>query len=255
MNDNDLRAELTRPPRPGFRDWAVLAISVTFVVIACVIASRSPRDALVGFTFFGVCALVSGYTVYRKLRRSRFTATNVLAPGGVELRGSNSRILMLAVLIAAPGAAILLYGDAPLVIRICGWSMVVLAAGLVMLVLSGRFSRLFIRFDPLGITLGQSSFEYVVPWDELTDIHEFEMHDNPVVGFDVRQPELMRVTPESARPRLYKLMARNKTFSGRDVVIMPMHFATSAELLCAALRNYSANRDARAQLVRRPALT
>lgn len=39
-----------------------------------------------------------------------------------------------------------------------------------------------------------------------------------------------------------------------EVVIMPMHFATNAELLCAALRNYSANREARADLVRRPAL-
>lgn len=255
MNASDPRSALTRPPRPNFGDWAVLAISVTFVAMACFIASRSPRDAVFPLIFFGLCAWVAGYTIHRKLRRRRFTATTVLAPGGIELHASNTRILLLAVLVAAPGIAILYFSDAPMLVRICGWVMVISAAALVVLILSGRFSRLFIRFDPLGLTVGQSSFEYVVPWDELTDIDEFEMHNNPMVGFDVRQEELILVTPESARVKLDKLLARNKMFSGRQVVIVPMHFATNAELLCAALRNYSANRAARADLVRRPALT
>ena len=72
---------------------------------------------------------------------------------------------------------------------------------------------------------------------------------------DPRDPDAILVTPASARPRLEKLFARNKMFAGREVVIMPMHFATNGELLCTALRNYSANREARADLVRRPALT
>jgi len=223
--------------------------------MGCFIARESPREALFGLTFFGVCALVSGHTIFRKLRRRRFAATTVLAPGGVELRGSNTRTLLLAVLVALPGTAIFFVGDAPIVIRVCGWIMVGTAVALVMLVLSGRVSRTFIRFDPLGLTLGQPKFEYVVPWDELADITEFEMHDNPVVGFDVLRPEAILVTPESARPRIDKLLARNLAFTGREVVIMPLNFATSAELLCAALRNYSTNREARADLVRRPALT
>jgi hypothetical protein len=255
VNIPDPRAELPRPPRPTFGDWAAFAISLTFALISCLLAWRSPRDALFGFLFFGVCATVSGHIIYRKLQRQRFTATSVLAPGGVELRGSNARVLLLAVLIAAPGAAILLFSDAPLVVRICGWLMVISSGGLVVLVLTGRVSRLFIRFDPLGLTLGQPGFEYVVPWDELADITEFAMHDNPMVGFDVLRPEAILVTPESARARLEKLLARNQTFSGRQVVIMPTQFATSAELLCTALRTYSANRESRAGLVRRPALT
>ena len=89
----------------------------------------------------------------------------------------------------------------------------------------------------------------------MTDITEFEYADNPMVGFDVHQTELIQVTPESARPRVFKLLGNNKGWMGRDVVIMPLHFATNAESLCAALRNYSSNRAARAALMPRPALT
>jgi len=247
-------AELPKPPGPGFRDWAVFAISVTFVVMGCFIARRSPRDALVGLAFFGVCALWSGYVIFRKLQRRRFTATTVLAPGGVELRASNSRMLLLAAMIAIPGVTIF-FVEAPLLIRVCGWVMVGASALLLFMVLTGRVSRRFIRFDPLGLTLGETKFEYTVPWDELADLGEFEMHDNPVVGFDVLEPGLIQVAPESARPRVHKLLGKNKAWMGRDVIIMVGHFATSAEALSAALRHYAGDRQARAGLVRRPALT
>lgn len=227
---------------------------MTFVVIACFIARRSPRDALFGITFFGVCALSAGYNIFRKLRRRRFTATSVAAPGGVKLRGSNSRSLLLATMIAMPGAAIF-FVEAPLLIRICGSIMLGASAMLFVLVLSGRVSRRFLRFDPLGITFGEPGFEFTVPWDELSDIAECEMHDNPVVGFDVLQPELIQVTPESARARVDKLLSKNKRWVGRDVVIMPTHFAATAESLCAALLNYAGNRAARADLIPKPALT
>jgi hypothetical protein len=166
-------------PRPSFRDWALLAISVGFVTL----------------TIFLV--------------------------------------------------------EAPLLIRICGAVMVGASALLLVMVLTGRVSRRFIRFDPLGITLGETKFEYTVPWDQLTDIDEFEMHDNAVVGFDVSQPEYILVTPDSARDGLYKLLGRNKAWGSREVVIMPSQFATSAEALCAALRTYAGNHEARAGLAPR----
>jgi hypothetical protein len=247
-------AELPKPPGPRFRDWAVFGISVTFVVLGCIIALRSPRDALFPLALFGVCALSSGYGIFRRLRRRRFQATTVLAPGGVELRGSNSRMLLLAAMIAVPGATIF-FVSAPPLIRACGWVMLGASALLLFLMLTGRVSRRFIRFDPLGITLGETKFEYTVPWDELAGIVEFEMYDNPAVGFDVLQPELVQVKPEAARPRVYKLLGQNKGFVDRHVVIMASHFAVTAEALCAALQNYAGDTQARAGLVRRPALT
>jgi hypothetical protein len=242
-----------KPPGPSFRDWAMLAISVTFVVMGCVIARSSPRDALFGLAFFGVCALTFGFNIYRKIRRRRFTATTVLAPGGVELRASNFRMLGLAAMIGIPGVTSF-FVEAPLLIRICGWIMVGAAALLLFLVLTGRVSRRFIRFDPLGVTLGEPKFEYTVPWDELDDIEEFEMYDNAVVGFVVRDPGLIQVAPEGAHDRVYKLLGKNEGWTGRHVIIMVGQFAITAEALCAALRNYAGNAQARADLVRRPQL-
>src|SRR5882672_258252 len=216
---NPLAVPPSAPPGPRFRDWALFVVNVAFVVLGCFVARRSPRDALFVIAFFGVCALTSGYRIHRKLQRRRFTATTVLAPGGVELRGSNSRMLLLAALIAVPGATIF-FVDAPLMIRVCGWIMVGASALLAILVLTGRVSRRFIRFDPLGLTLGETKFEYTVPWDELAGIVEFEMYDNPVVGFDVLQQELIQVTPESARPRVYQLLGNNKGLVDRHMVIM-----------------------------------
>jgi hypothetical protein len=239
-----------KPPGPGLRDWALLAISVTFVVMGCFIARHKPRDALFVIAFFGVCALTFGFNIYRKLRRRRFTATSVLAPGGVELRASNSRMLVLAALIGAPAITIF-FIDAPLLIRICGWIMIGASALLLLLVLSGRVSRRFIRFDPLGLTLGEPKFEYTVPWDELEGIAEFEIYDNAVVGFAVRDPELIQVTPASARELVNKLLGKNKGWVGRDVVIMVGQFAITAEALCGSLRTYAEDAQARAGLVRR----
>lgn len=240
------------PPRPGFRDWALFAISLTFVVAGSFITWKNWREGIAPLVIFGVCALSSGYNIYRKLRRRRFTATTVQAPGGVKLQASNARMLLLAGLIGAPGVTIFLV-EAPLLIRICGWIMVGAAATLLFLVITGRVSKRFIRFDPLGLTLGESKFEYTVPWDLMADLAEFEFHSNACVGFNVLQPESVLVEPESARQRMYKSLGNNG-YMGRDVVIMVGQFAISAEALISALKTYVDDPQARAGLVPLPAL-
>jgi hypothetical protein len=237
------------------RDWALLAISVTFVLMGLFIARRNPREALFGIVFFGLCGLTFGYSIARKLRRRRFTAISVAVPGGVKLRGSNSRMLLLAAGVGAPGVAIFLVPDSPLLIRICGTIMLATSALLIAGVVSGFNSRRYLRFDPPGLTVGEPRFEYFIPWDDIVDIVEFEMHDNPCVGFDALRPEHIQVTPESARVRVLKSLDSNKGFVHRHVMIMPFHFGAHAESLCAAIRNYASNREARADLVARPALT
>ncbi len=246
---------MSTPPGPSFRNWALFAVGLTFVAIGILIAWREGlREALFPLSFCGVCALVSGYVVVRKLRRRRFTATTASVPGGVALHASNTRSLGLAALIAIAVAPIFFLDDAPLLIIICAAIALAGSALLVIGVLSGRISSRFLRFDPPGLTVGEANYECLFLWDQIVDLAEFEMHDNAVVGFNVTNPHSLLVKPDSARAKAYKMLARNEAFSGRHVVIMPMHFGIHAGSLCAAIRNYMANPDSRKELVEKPAI-
>lgn len=242
-----------KPPGPGFRDWALFAISIGFVLIGIFMLFSKPREALMPLTFFGVCALSFGFNIARKLRRRRFTATSASVPGGVKLGGSNSRMLLLAAGIAVPGLGIFLI-PTPIFIRVCAGIMLAASAWLTFIVLSGRIARRFLRFDPPGLTVGDHTCEYFVPWDAITNVAEFELVDNASVGFAVHDTDVIVVTPAEKRARVLKGLSNNLALSGRHVVFMSAHFNVPAEALCAAIRNYAENPDARAQLVPHPAL-
>jgi len=244
---------IPKSPGPGIRDWLLFAIGVTFVAGSLILLRDKPRDALMPLTFFGVCTITLGFNIYRKLGRRRFTATRVSVAGGVKLRGSNARMLLLAAGIGIPGITIFLV-ESPIYIYVCGGIMLAASAWLLFAVASGRIASRFIRFDPPGLTIGEWSYEYFIPWDEIVDVAEFEVVDNASVGFDVLNPDAILVKPESFRAAVLKGFANNKGLSDRCVVFMARHFAVPAEALAAALANYSSDRDARAELVARPAL-
>ena len=255
MNLPERPLEQSRPPGPSFRDWALFAIGFTFVAMSLFIASREGlRAALFPLCFFGVCALASGYVVVRKLRRRRFTATFASVPGGVALHASSMRMLGVAALIAIAVAPVFFVSRPPLLLILCAAVALGGSALLVIGVLSGRFSRRFLRFDPPGLTMGEGKYECLYLWDQIADLAEFEMHDNAAVGFNLVNPDNLLVKPDSARARAYKKMGSNAAFTGRHVVIMPMHFGVPAESLCAAIHNYASNPSARAELVAKPAL-
>jgi hypothetical protein len=242
-----------RPPGPSFRDWALLSISLVFVAGGLFMLTRQPREALLPLTFFAVCAITFSANILRKRRRRRFTASAASVPGGVKLRGSNARMSMLAVLIAAPGIAIFLV-PTPVYIRACGAVALGAGAWLLFMVFSGRIARRFLRFDPPGLTVGEPSHEYFVPWDVIDHVVEFELVDNASVGFRVRDFEAVTVSPPDKRDKLYKAFANNAALSGPHVVFMASHFNVPAEALCAAIRNYAENPAARFELVPRPGL-
>jgi len=214
---------------------------------------REPREALFPLTFFGMCLVTFSVNIVRKLRRRRFTATAASVPGGVKLRGSNSRMLLLAALIAVPGVAIFL-APAPVLLRACGVVMLGASAWLLFMVARGRISRRFLRFDPPGLTVGESTYEYFVPWNVIDGVLEFELVDNASVGFRVLDFDAVVVTPADKLEKVLKSFANNAALSGSHVVFMASHFNVPAEALCAAIRNYAENPAARAELVPKPAL-
>jgi hypothetical protein len=162
-------------------------------------------------------------------------------------------MLLLALGIGVPGGVVFLV-PSPLLIRICGVVMLGAAAWLLFGVVTGRFARRFLRFDPLGLTVGEFKHEYVVPWNAIADVREFEMVDNASVGIALADPGVLLVTPPDRIDAVLKGFANNRGMTGFDIVLMAAHFNVPAEALCAAIRNYSQNPEARAELIAKPAL-
>lgn len=255
MSNPEQPIELPKPAGPTLRDWAVFSIGFTFVLMGLFIAWRDGiRESLFVLCFFGVCALVSGYVIVRKLRRRRFKATAVSVAGGVKLHRSSARMLGVAALIAIAVGPFLFMPNPPVLGLVCVAVALGASALLVIGVVSGRFSKSFLRFDQPGLTIGEGKYECLFLWDQIVDLAEFELSDNACVGFNVVNPGAILVTPESARPLMHKKLAANQAHTGYLVSIMPMHFGVHAESLCAAIRNYAANPAARRELVAKLAI-
>lgn len=242
-----------KPPGPGLRDWALLAVSMTFVAIGLFLLRKEPRAALMPLTFFGSCAAVFAINIHRKLRRRRFTATSVQVAGGVKLHRSGGRMLLLAGLVAVPGIAIFIT-PAPLLIRLCGGVMLAASAWLIFAVLTGRIARVFLRFDPLGLTFGYGSDEVLVPWNAVVDVSEFDIADNACVGVTISDFAALLVKPEERREQILRAYMRHFSLSGGRFVLMAAHFNVPAENLAGAIRHYAQDASARADLVPHRAL-
>jgi hypothetical protein len=162
-------------------------------------------------------------------------------------------MLLLAALIGIPAIPIFLI-QTPLLLQICGVVMLAASAWLVFAVSTGRVSKRFLRFDPPGLTMGNARVELLMPWDEIVNVVEIEIHDNAAVGFDVADLNAIAVTPAALRAKQLGVLVKSQAYTGRHVVIMAAHFDVPAESLCAALINYAGNVAARDELVARPSL-
>jgi len=244
-------------PRVSFGDWALFGISLMFCGIGVFLLVVSPKDrptATTCLTFFGVCAFVFAHGIARKYRRRRFNAQLVAAPPGVKLRMSPLRLLFIALLMAIPSLASLVFAPHDWVLVVCAGLFLAMAAGLIAVILSGRVARTFMRFDVAGLTVGQGSFEYLVPWNNIVNVSEFEFTRNECVGIVIADPAALLVTPDSQRARLKKALSNNLALCGCHIVFMTVHFGVDAGPLVAALRRYAMDAGARRELLPKPAL-
>jgi hypothetical protein len=119
---------------------------------------------------------------------------------------------------------------------------------------SGVLARRFLRFDPLGLTLGEWRYAYRIDWDNISNLVEFEYASNDCVGFEVIDAERLTVTPESRRSHWIRHAGNNAKLLGPHVVIMTAHFGVDPASLAAAIARYVTDVRARAELTPRPAL-
>ena len=240
--------------RVAFRDWALLGISLLFCAGALFILPRDPRVGTGCLLMFVPCAVLASERVRSKRRRASFDATLVSAPGGVELRMSKSRSVQMGLLALGMGLSVFFYPQTPTWVMLAGGTFVVAGVAFMVAAASGVLARRYLRFDPEGLTLGEWSYSFRVDWDNLADLAEFEYASNDCVGFNIVDPERVTVMPETRRPRFIKRAGRNAGWLGRDVILMPTHFAVDSASLALALARYASDASARAELTPRPAL-
>jgi len=240
--------------RVSFGDWAMLVITVLFCAGALFILPRDPRVGTGCLLMFAPCALLAIERIRSKRRRASFNATLVAAPGGVELCMSKTRFMLFGLLAIGPGLSVFFYENTPIWVLLAGGTFLLAGAGMMATAASGVLARRYLRFDPEGLTLGEWSYSFRVDWDNFADLAEFEYASNDCIGFNIVDPERVRVLPETRRPRFIKRAGRNAGWLGRDVVLMPTHFAVDAASLALALARYASDASARAELTPRPAL-
>ncbi len=240
--------------RIPFRDWAMLVITVLFCAGALFILPGDPRVGTGCLLMFGPCALLAIERIRSKRRRASFNATLVSAPGGVELRMSKANFMLMGLLAVGMGLSVFFYPDTPTWVLLAGSTFLLAGVGMMAMAASGVLARRFLRFDPEGLTLGEWSYSFRVDWDNVADLAEFEYASNDCVGFNIVQPERVTVTPETRRPRFIKRAGRNAGWLGRDVILMPTHFAVDSASLALALARYASDASARPELIAHPAL-
>src|SRR5262245_45431794 len=183
-------------PRPGVRDWALLAINIVFVAAGLLILLHKSDVGIVTLAFFGPCLIVTGGTVLRKFRFRRFRALKAEIVGGIPIRASRAQLLCLAVMLTLMGAIIVLFGRSyPLLFWMLAWLITLIGGALTIAVLSGLIPSDYLKFDPEGITFGHARYSYMVPWDNIARLSAGHMHDNPALFISLHDYGRVTVHP------------------------------------------------------------
>jgi hypothetical protein len=237
---------------PSLEDWATLLISGIFCIAGVVLLRDATdwRDGVVTLAFFGACALVIGTIVVRKRRRRKFRALRVSIEGSRNIVVSDAALMSLAAGMLTVGGIMFFVGaHYPVLFRAIGAFIALVGGVLVVLRASGLFRSQFLRFEPRGLVVGQQSFEFLLPWDNVRAIASFEVHDNPFVRMAVHDLNDIEVRPLRARRKAQRYLSRNG-----GVLIMPWMFGLEEAPLLAALERYVRDSGARQELAPRSAI-
>ena len=243
----------SRYPRPTLRDWGLLAISVLFVLAGLLIIFDKPDVGIVTLAFFGTCAAVFISTILQKLRFRRFRAVGFEVAGGVPIRPLRGRLLLLGAWLAILGAVMQVYGGAyPLLFRILAVFVSAIGVAIILGVLTRLIPREFLQFDPDALTIARGRWRARLPWDDIADLREVFLQDNPVLLIAVADFAAVSVDPPEAQAQVLKALSRNHSLYGESCfAVMPAVYGIDLPVLTGAVARYVLDHAARRELGRR----
>ncbi|MFG6460572.1 hypothetical protein ACG04Q_03245 [Roseateles sp. DXS20W] len=244
----------TAPDRITPQDWALAIIGGLFTLAGLLILRNDFNTGIVTLALFGLCFVHAVGVIVRKRRLQRQQAGAVTASvtGGVPLRQSRARMLLLAGALLAIGATHAAFTTHPVQIGI-GWLLLAVGGVMLLGLLSGRLYTGYLQFDPDGLSLGDRHGRAHVPWDAITGIARTDLHTHPLVLVSV-DAGAVQALPATHGPRLMKQMGRTHGQFGADFAIMTTAYGIDAPVLLAALRRYATQPAARQELQRPPRL-
>lgn len=236
------------------KDWLLAVIGGLFVLGGLVIIRRDFNTGIVTLVFFGLCFAHAVHVILRKRRAQKQVALTVRLQGGVPIRQSRARMVLLGGSLLAVGGTQLAFGPQNdwLLIGI-GWFLVGVSTMLLLGVVLGLLPAGYLQFDPEGITFAQRGGKVAVPWHAITGLARGDMTNNPVVLVTV-DADAIQVEPASYRLKAFKQMGSSRGMTGADFFIMSGAYGIDAPVLLAALRRYAREPATRQELRNGPRL-
>ncbi|PJZ58118.1 hypothetical protein [Leptospira barantonii] len=242
--------------KPTIRDWVLVGIGLAFVVMGIVILPKNPKVGIVTLTFFGLCAGVAIRTVIRKRKESKFQGLSVHVIGGVEIRPSRLRILILSVSLVIVGAVLLIFGNEyPLVFRVLAGLICGIGIVLMVLVAFRKIPVGFIRFDYEGFTIGRKRWNVTLPWDEIALVRPGDFNGNSALYLWVKSYERIRTEPKEFHSLAVAEILSSESWVGSHFMILTENYNLHSPMVAEALERYVSEPEVREELKNRKILS
>ncbi len=129
-------------------------------------------------------------------------------------------------------------------------SLGVAAAGCAVLaaVALRRIGSGFIQFDQDVLTVANRTAHVAIPWHNIAEVLEGELHGNPLLLIALGDPTDIRIEPQGAAQKVCKSISRTQEMYGSQFAILTSYYGIELSVLAAAIRRYARDPHARAGL-------
>lgn len=245
-----------RYPGPSAKDYALLVVSLVFVAMGLVILPSKFDVGIIVTVFFGACGAIGAATILRKERQNQAGPLVAKVAGGVPIRPSRIRLMIMSLGVLFLGAILVGFAKSlNLVIWYIGWFMAAVGGGLLLGTVVGIVPAGFLRFDPEGLTFFFRGWGYTVSWDNIEEVAAGEYQNNPCAFIWLVEPGGAVPRPEGCRPKMLHQFDFCMRHMGAHVFVMTSAYGIDLPVFMAALERYRSDPAARAELAQPLALS